>query len=54
MSGAMPGKVIQAIKQVGDNAAVVLFDELDKIGSKDKNNDVQAALLEVLDYQHKR
>ena len=50
--GAMPGKVIQAIKQVGDNAAVILLDELDKIGSKDKNNDVQAALLEVLDYQH--
>lgn len=50
--GAMPGKVIQAIKQVGDNTAVILLDELDKIGSKDKNNDVQAALLEVLDYQH--
>ena len=50
--GAMPGKVIQAIKQAGDNAAVILLDELDKIGSKDKNNDVQAALLEVLDYQH--
>ena len=50
-TGAMPGKIIQAIKQVGDASAVILLDEIDKIGAKDSHNDVQASLLEVLDYQ---
>lgn len=50
--GAMPGKIIQAIKQAGDNSAVMLLDEIDKVGSRDRNNDVQASLLEVLDYHH--
>ena len=52
--GAMPGRIIQAIKQVGDGSAVILLDELDKLGNSDKHNDVQAALLEVLDYQHNK
>ena len=52
--GAMPGRIIQAIKQVGDSSAVILLDELDKLGNSDKHNDVQAALLEVLDYQHNK
>ena len=52
--GAMPGRIIQAIKQIGDNSAVILLDELDKLGNGDKHNDVQAALLEVLDYQQKQ
>ena len=53
-TGAMPGKIIQAIKQAGSASAVILLDEMDKIGNKDNNNhsDVQSALLEVLDYQH--
>ncbi len=52
--GAMPGRIIQAIKQVGDSSAVILLDELDKLGERDKHNDVQAALLEVLDYQQNK
>lgn len=52
--GAMPGRIIQAIKQVGDSSAVILLDELDKLGNSDKHNDVQAALLEVLDYQQNK
>lgn len=52
--GAMPGRIIQAIKQVGDSSAVILLDELDKLGNSAKHNDVQAALLEVLDYQQNK
>ncbi len=52
--GAMPGRIMQAIKQVGDSSAVILLDELDKLGNRDKHNDVQAALLEVLDYQQNK
>ena len=52
--GAMPGRIIQAIKQVGDNSAVILLDELDKLGNSAKHNDVQAALLEVLDCQQNK
>ncbi|MDE3270059.1 MAG: endopeptidase La [Pseudomonadota bacterium] len=53
-TGAMPGKIIQAITQAGSASAVILLDEIDKVGNKDNHNhsDVQSALLEVLDYQH--
>ncbi|PSJ21782.1 endopeptidase La [Halomonas sp. ND22Bw] len=46
--GAMPGKLVQAVKEVGVENPVIMLDEIDKLGQSFQG-DPASALLEVLD-----
>jgi ATP-dependent Lon protease len=46
--GALPGRIVRAVKEAGSMNPVVLLDEVDKVGA-DYRGDPAAALLEVLD-----
>ena len=47
--GALPGNIIQQLRKVGTRNAVLMLDEVDKLGAGGFHGDPASALLEVLD-----
>ena len=47
--GALPGNIIQNLRKVGTRHAVMMLDEVDKLGAGGFHGDPASALLEVLD-----
>ena len=47
--GAQPGKIVNALKTAGSENAVILIDEIDKMGQRNFKGNPESTLLEILD-----
>ena len=52
--GAMPGRIMTALTQAGSSNALLLLDEIDKLGADSYHGDPGSALLEVLDAEQNK